>query len=139
MTPEREAYARYRLERARATVNEARVLLESGLLHGTVNRLYYACFYAVEALISTEGKSSSKHMGVKAFFDEGWVKPRRVPVESGRFYRQIYDDRLKADYGQAIALDADKVRSWFERASSFVDEIAKLVEAQIAKSSPNGR
>jgi len=43
MTAEQEAYLRYRLGRARATLDEARTLLDACRLHGAVNRLYYAC------------------------------------------------------------------------------------------------
>jgi hypothetical protein len=43
----------YRLQRARETVEEARVLLETDHANACVNRLYYACFYAVSALLLT--------------------------------------------------------------------------------------
>lgn len=42
----------------------AELALGNGYLHGTVNRLYYACFYAVSALLLTEGFSSSRHSGI---------------------------------------------------------------------------
>jgi uncharacterized protein (UPF0332 family) len=59
-TPE---YIRYRLARSNEALSAARLMLESGLLYDAVNRLYYACFYAVSALLLTEGLSSAKHKG----------------------------------------------------------------------------
>ena len=132
MTQEREAYVRYRIERARATLREARTLLDTDQVLGAVNRLYYACFYAVCALLFTEGKKSSKHMGVRAFFDEFWVKPRRVPVKLGRFYRNIFDDRQKADYADEACFDPAEVRAWFEEATAFVAEVTGLAERHLA-------
>jgi uncharacterized protein (UPF0332 family) len=51
--PDRQMLITYRLERARETLEEARVLLEKGHANAGVNRLYYACFYAVSALLLT--------------------------------------------------------------------------------------
>lgn len=136
MTAEQEAYVRHRLQRARTTLAEAKTLLEAGYLHGTVNRLYYACFHAVCALLFTEGKSASKHAGVRAFFDQGWVKPGRVAVEMGRFYRGIFRRRQEADYGGPVRLDADEVRLWFDQASDFIAELAQLATRPAAAENP---
>ena len=38
---------RYRLDRAYESIEEAKLLLQNGHYHTAVNRLYYACFYAV--------------------------------------------------------------------------------------------
>jgi len=133
MTAEQNAYVRYRLERARTTLDEARGLLDLGHPYGAVNRLYYACFYAVCALLFTEGKSASKHAGIRSFFDEGWVKPRRVSPELGRFYRAMFKNRQKADYGDRVSFDPAVVRGWFDKATVFVAEIARLAEEQLDK------
>lgn len=37
----------YRLQRARETLEDARILARAGRWNPCVNRLYYACFYAV--------------------------------------------------------------------------------------------
>lgn len=58
----------YRLGRAKESLDEASILLKNGHANTFVNRLYYACFYAVSALLLTKGLSSSKHSGVKVFF-----------------------------------------------------------------------
>jgi len=42
----------YRIARAKEAIEEARVLAGAGHWNGSVNRLYYACFYAVSALLS---------------------------------------------------------------------------------------
>jgi hypothetical protein len=50
-----KALVAHRLERARETLDEARLLLSAGHGNATVNRLYYACFYAVSALLLADG------------------------------------------------------------------------------------
>ena len=52
MTPEEKAtYVRYRLERAQETLVEARLLVDKDLFSGAINRIYYAMFYAILALL----------------------------------------------------------------------------------------
>lgn len=47
MTPEQGELVRYRLARAMESLEEARLLLTNGHVRTAVNRIYYACFYAV--------------------------------------------------------------------------------------------
>ncbi len=48
----------YRLERARETIEEARILANAARWNACVNRLYYACFYAVSTLLVKDGLAS---------------------------------------------------------------------------------
>ena len=48
----------YRMARAQETLEDARILANAGRWNVCVNRLYYACFYAVSALLAGDGLSS---------------------------------------------------------------------------------
>jgi len=96
-----------------------------------VNRLYYACFYAVSALLLAEGKSSSKHSGIRALFNKEWVKTGRVSSEYGRFYRRLYDSRQKGDYGDFVQFEDADVTSWLQEAREFVAAVTTLTEGII--------
>jgi uncharacterized protein (UPF0332 family) len=128
MSSGREAYLRFRLERARQTLQDARLLAESGRLHSAVNRLYYACFYCVSALVSSEGHKASKHSGVRALFNRHWVKTGRVSTELGGFYSSLFDLRQKADYADLVRFEPEQVRCWVEQAAAFVPEVSRLVD-----------
>ena len=69
MTDGQRELVRYRMERASETLQEARLMVEGGHLHGAANRIYYACFYAVVALLLTRDLASPKHSGVMALFN----------------------------------------------------------------------
>lgn len=131
MKPEAMDYIQYRLERARAALRDAKTLVDAGSLHPAVNRLYYACFYCVSALLLSEGKSFSKHSGVRAFFDRDFVKAGRVPVTLARFYRRIQDRRQKADYADFITFQPAEVAKWLDEAEEFVNTLSKLVQKPI--------
>ena len=84
MKEETLALINYRLERAHETLEEARILLEQEHANTYVNRLYYACFYAVSALLLTKGLSSAKHSGIRSFFHQNFVKSGLVDQELGQ-------------------------------------------------------
>ena len=63
----------YRLMRAHETLEDACILANEERWNACVNRLYYACFYAVSALLLTDGLSSSKHTGVRSLFNRYYV------------------------------------------------------------------
>ena len=70
MKPEQlEALLRYRIEQAHDTLREAEILLNAAALRGTINRAYYAMFYALLALLATKQLGTSKHSGAISLFD----------------------------------------------------------------------
>jgi uncharacterized protein (UPF0332 family) len=56
-----EDYIRYRLRRANETISEIKILIENKLWNTAINRMYYACFYAVGALLVKNGVETSSH------------------------------------------------------------------------------
>jgi uncharacterized protein (UPF0332 family) len=71
MNPEHVAkLVEYRLEQARAAIEDAQFLLDGKRTPvAIINRAYYAMFYAVLALLQTIGKTPSRHTGVISLFD----------------------------------------------------------------------
>ena len=64
MKPEQlEDLLHYRMEQAHETLREAEILLNESALRGTINRAYYAMFYALLALLATKRLGTSKHSG----------------------------------------------------------------------------
>ena len=110
----------YRLERARESLEEAKLLFDRGHTNTYVNRLYYACFYAVSALLLTEGLSSAKHSGIRSFFHQNFVKTGRLDKSLGQIYDKLYDNRQKSDYVDLINFEAHEVNDWYDEAEKIV-------------------
>ncbi|MBE9054525.1 HEPN domain-containing protein [Sphaerospermopsis sp. LEGE 08334] len=51
----------YRLSESKETLREAKILLSKSAFRGSINRSYYAMFYAALGLLATKGLGSSKH------------------------------------------------------------------------------
>ena len=95
MKEELFALIQYRLKQAEDSIREAEVLLKEGMsLRSVMNRLYYAMFYAVLALLQEKQLGTSKHYGAISLFDREFIKaayliricpkPCTVPLNSGR-------------------------------------------------------
>ncbi len=78
MSIEKKTLVFYRMERALETLEEAVLLLNAGHTNTAVNRLYYACFYAVSALLLTQDMSSTKHIGIRSLFNRHFVKTGKI-------------------------------------------------------------
>ena len=127
----KDTLIRYRKDKARETLDDARMLLRDGTPSSALNRIYYAMFYEVLALLDTKNLSSSKHTGVRALFNEHFVKAGIVPIELGRLFSRMYDFRQKSDYGDFVKIQPEKVSEWFEQAMAFINEIDQIIEASL--------
>jgi len=90
--------AKYRIERARETLEEAELLFEQGKFNGTVNRAYYAAYYAAKAMLALCRLDSSRHSGVIALFGREFVKPGIIEPELGRSLRELFDGRQEFEF-----------------------------------------
>ena len=60
---ERNTLVRYELEKANKTLKEAEALFNANLWDGAANRLYYAVFHAVSALLIHDRHQVNTHQG----------------------------------------------------------------------------
>ena len=128
MTPERMTVARYRLERARESLAEARLLLGAGHANTFVSRVYYACFYAASAALLAQDKVATTHGGLRTLLHQHFVKLGLVATEMGRFYDALFDNRQKGDYADLVRFDLGAVQGWLEQAENFVQYRTAITE-----------
>lgn len=118
----------YRLERARETYQEALLMQREKHWNGCANRLYYACFYAVNALLVKTGHASSKHTGVRSLFNQHFVKPGKVSKEHGKLYNQLFEARQEGDYVDFVQYDEGTVGPWISEVQDFIAAISQLAK-----------
>lgn len=121
---DKDALIKYRLEQARETLLDARVLFEHDRRPASiVNRAYYAMFYATLALLVTIGKSPSKHEGVLSFFDAEFVKKNIFPKEMSRKLHEAFEARQEGDYTNPDLIDREKAGDVLKAAEEFLKAI----------------
>jgi uncharacterized protein (UPF0332 family) len=68
MTDTKDDVVRYRLQRAKDTLEDAKILADNQRWNSAINRLYYASFYAVTALLLDADLKQSTHSDLKVNF-----------------------------------------------------------------------
>jgi len=122
-----EDYMKYRIERARGTFKDAKLLAENGSWNSCVNRLYYACFYMVSALLIKKGISAKTHNGIRTQFFMTFVKTGEVEQKHNAVYADLFSFRQEADYTDLVDFDKEKVMPLLEETEKFLLEIEKMI------------
>jgi uncharacterized protein (UPF0332 family) len=120
---------RFRMARAVESIEKADALAAAHHWNGCRNRLYYACFYAVSALMAHDGESPSKHTGVRSFLNQHFIRTGRLEPDLGAFYNTLFDMRLDGDYEDFTAFDEQQVRPLIVYGKRFVARVEELLQA----------
>jgi uncharacterized protein (UPF0332 family) len=123
-----KALTAYRIQRAEETLLEAETLIKGKFYNAAVNRLYYACYYAVIALLVKHSISAHSHAGVKQMFGLHFIVTQKIPAQLGRFYNQLFNDRITGDYDDFVTYDQEMLDELFPNALGFIQAIKKLVD-----------
>ncbi len=116
------------IDRARTTLEEARVLLESEHPLGAADRCYYAMFYAATALLRTKGLEPTSHRSLLASFGKEMVKSGEVDARYHRMLLDAFDLRQTADYDVRADVDQATACEAYTAAQDFVAMAEALLE-----------
>lgn len=127
MTGTKKDLILYRLERAREALEDAKLLAEKQRWNSAINRLYYAAYYAIIALLLNENVESTTHNGAKTKFSELFIKTGVFPTEIGRMYSQLFTWRQKGDYADLFDFSEEKVTPYFNPVERLIELIEKTL------------
>ena len=70
----KSAYIQYRFKRSQESFEEALIMIQNSRWNAAVSRLYYACYYAVIALLLKNNIETRTHSGVRTKFSDIFIK-----------------------------------------------------------------
>ena len=118
------ALIKYRMEEAENSIKEAEVLLKEGMsLRSVMNRLYYAMFYAVLALLQEKELGTSKHYGAISLFDREFIKSDIFDKELSKTLHRAFELRQKGDYMEQSEVTRNDVEEMFPKTKDFVNKV----------------
>ena len=126
----KNALVKYRLERASETMKEAALLSGEGYYTAAMNRLYYACYYAVISLLLKNDLQAQSHAGVKTMFGLHFVASGIVPIEIGKTLSTLFEKRQSGDYDDFVLCTKEDVAVLTDQAYSFIEYIKSLVDEE---------
>jgi uncharacterized protein (UPF0332 family) len=130
MDDTRQHAVRARMKQANETLEEAETLFGQGYWRGTINRAYYAMFYAVLALAASKAVAISKHTHAIAFLDKEFVNKGIFPKEISRALHINFDERQTNDYGEIWDVDKNEADNTFKEARWFVRTLEDYIDSQ---------
>jgi len=125
---DRQDLVEYRIAKARETFNEVSLHIENELWSTAVNRLYYACYYAVIALLISKEIKATTHSGVRQTFGLHFVKTGKIEKELGKFYSDIFDMRQSGDYEDYVEFTKDDVLDLITPADNLIISIENILK-----------
>lgn len=127
MTPEQIDLAKYRMQRAFETEEDAALLLGKKRYNSATNRFYYSIFYAIRALLATKGMDSSKHSGVLSLFHKEFVKPGLFSKALSKIPNVSFEKRTDGDYEDYHQFTIEEVQKLAEDCHTFLTETQTVI------------
>lgn len=87
------------------------------------NRIYYAAFHAVSALLIHDHYEVRSHKGASLVFGQKYVVPGLFPAEDGRLYTKLQDLREKSDYNLVYQSDEEEMAPLVARTKDLIVRI----------------
>jgi uncharacterized protein (UPF0332 family) len=122
-----EDYSIYRIQRANETILEVETHIKNGFWNTAINRMYYACFYAVGALLVKHGIDVSSHSGTRQKFGQLFVKTGKVDKELAKHYTDLFEKRHKGDYNDFYDYDEETVVRLYPLSKKFIEKINEVL------------
>ena len=116
-------FARYRLEKARETLNSAKILYNNNDFSGANNRAYYSIFYAIRAVLAMERIDFKRHKDVIAYFNKNYIKTEIFSRKMGSKIAQAKTIREDCDYDDEYKPSAEKTMQQIETAKELIDMV----------------
>jgi uncharacterized protein (UPF0332 family) len=122
-----EDYIEYRINRAKETIQEVRSHIEKRYWNTAINRMYYACFYAVSALLVKDKIDVSSHSGARQKFGEHFVKTGKIDRNLAKHFTELFEKRHKGDYNDFFDFDEETVIRLYPLSQRFIEEVEKIL------------
>lgn len=127
---EREIVVRLEMEKADSTFAENEGLVEKGYWNTLANRLYYALFNAVSALLISDGREVGSHKGAAIRFHQYYVRTGIFSEDEGSFYSQMETLREKADYNCFFKVSEADVKARIETTRQMIEKVRRYIEGK---------
>lgn len=129
---ERLQVVTYRLEKSRNTLADAEKVTAMQMWATGANRLYYAAYYAVSALLIANGIAAKTHEGIIRMFNQHFVMTGKVDRELGRQYNILFTMRLTGDYGDCFDLQEKDVAPMVIPARKLIEIVSVLTTESLS-------
>ena len=114
-------------KRALDMLDDAEYNFNGNRYNTSINRSYYAVFYATKALLLKKGIESRKHAGNIKIFGKEYVANGNFDRETSKILSELQEDRSRVDYDYEFDSTKIKAKLDLENAKKFIEECKKFL------------
>lgn len=129
MDERRRDLCQYRVEQAKESLGASKIMLKNHMIKDSINRSYYAVFYALKAILAIEEKDFKRHKDVVAYFNKMYVATGKFSRELGRMIAKLQQLREKSDYDDFFIVSIEKAEQQVVSAEKVIMEVEKYLQS----------
>lgn len=130
---ERDTIVNFRIEKSIRAYEQAKGVVGLKYWETIANRLYYAAYNAVSALLIANGDTAQSHSGVIHLFGLRFIKTGIFPAEIGRLYHKLFTMRQTGDYDDTYGLVEEDVLPYVEPTGLFIKQVTDYAKQLLDK------
>ena len=119
----KEELCKYGFEQAKETIGVAKLCFDNGHFKDSINRSYYASFYAVKAVLALDDIDFKRHKDVIAYFNQNYIATEVYDKEIGRNLSRLQKKRESSDYDDFVIASKEEAEEQLQAAQSIIDAI----------------
>ena len=124
---ERRIIVGLELEKANSMLLQTGMSIENKMWDLTANRLYYAAFHAVCALLIHNGIHVGTHKGAQVMFNKEFVQKGEMSVADNHLFSRLQQLREEGDYNCYIETTKEEIMPYVESTKEFIVKISNLI------------
>lgn len=115
------------IEKAQAMLLQMQVGIEHRMWDMVANRVYYAVFHAVSALLINSEIEVGSHKGAAIRFQKHFVKTGIFSPQEAHMYSRLQQLREEGDYNCYIQTSEEEIMAYIEPAREFIAKIESMI------------
>ncbi len=131
MVEQRKNLILYRLKNAQEELESAQLLFKNGNYKDSVSRSYYAMFTGIRAILAKDGIDYSKHSGVIAYFQKGYIKTEIFDKKYSKYVQNAFQVRNSSDYDDFYIVSVTETQEQIEKAEELIKIIKKYLQSYL--------
>lgn len=122
----------YRLNNSIETLETAQLCLDNKRYKDSINRSYYAVFYAVKAVIAMGEIDFKRHKDVVAYFNKNYVASGIFEKSIGRKLAHLQQKREASDYDDFFIASSAEAEEQYTDAEQIVQSVEKYLKVHLS-------
>lgn len=126
---ERKIIVSLEIEKAQNIASQIEELEKLSYWDNIANRLYYALFHAISALLIFDKHNVSTHRGSIVLFGQFYIKTNVFDMNDGKLFSQLQTIREKSDYNCAYQTSEDEIKPLINPTIKLIEKIKSYINS----------